>query len=220
MMRATLPQGPVLVQVPRAGYLVALVCQECREPMRCGFCGGPTRAQAGDPPRSRLFGASCEWCGRPQVDWECPICGSRRVRAPIVGAERTAEELGKAFPQTPVRQSIGGRRLAEVARQPRPSWWPRRAPSRRRRVATPALYCWTRRLLLLRQDLRAAEEALRRWLNVVALVRSGCGRRFRHRGGGKLRARAAGSGASGSGRFRRARARANEQPHSFHPRSR
>jgi primosomal protein N' (replication factor Y) (superfamily II helicase) len=28
-------------------------------------------------------------------------------------------------------------------------------------------------LLLLRQDLRAAEEALRRWLNVVALVRSG-----------------------------------------------
>ena len=40
MMRATLPQGPVLVQVPRAGYLVALVCQECREPARCGFCGG------------------------------------------------------------------------------------------------------------------------------------------------------------------------------------
>jgi primosomal protein N' (replication factor Y) len=28
-------------------------------------------------------------------------------------------------------------------------------------------------LLLLRQDLRAAEEALRRWLNVVALLRSG-----------------------------------------------
>ena len=28
-------------------------------------------------------------------------------------------------------------------------------------------------LLLLRPDLRAAEEALRRWLNVVALVRSG-----------------------------------------------
>jgi primosomal protein N' (replication factor Y) (superfamily II helicase) len=28
-------------------------------------------------------------------------------------------------------------------------------------------------LLLLRQDLRAAEEALRRWFNVVALVRSG-----------------------------------------------
>ena len=38
----------MLVQVPRAGYLVALVCQDCREPMRCGFCGGPTRAQAGE----------------------------------------------------------------------------------------------------------------------------------------------------------------------------
>ena len=172
MMRAALPQGPVLVQVPRAGYLVALVCQECREPMRCGFCGGPTRAQAGDSPEVATVRTSCEWCGRPQIDWECPICGSRRVRAPIVGAERTAEELGKAFPQTPVRKSIGGKRLAEVN------------DSSAIVVATPGAeppaeggysgaVLLDTTLLLLRQDLRAAEEALRRWLNVVALVRSG-----------------------------------------------
>ena len=172
MMRAALPQGPVLVQVPRAGYLVALVCQECREPMRCGFCGGPTRAQAGDSPEVATVRTSCEWCGRPQIDWECPICGTRRVRAPIVGAERTAEELGKAFPQTPVRKSIGGKRLAEVN------------DSSAIVVATPGAeppaeggysgaVLLDTTLLLLRQDLRAAEEALRRWLNVVALVRSG-----------------------------------------------
>jgi primosomal protein N' (replication factor Y) len=172
LMRATLPQGPVLVQVPRAGYLVALVCQDCREPMRCGFCGGPTRMQAGGRAEVATVRASCTWCGRPQVDWECPICGSRRVRAPVVGAERTAEELGKAFPQTPVRQSIGGHRIAAVE------------DTSAIVVATPGAeppavggyagaVLLDTSLLLLRQDLRAAEEALRRWFNVVALVRSG-----------------------------------------------
>jgi primosomal protein N' (replication factor Y) (superfamily II helicase) len=172
MMRATLPQGPVLVQVPRAGYLVALVCQECREPMRCKFCGGPTSGQAGGSAEVATARVSCTWCGRPQVEWECPICGSRRVRAPIVGAERTAEELGKAFPHTPVRHSIGGRRLEVVA------------DGAAIVVATPGAeppaeggyagaVLLDTALLLLRRDLRAAEEALRRWLNVVALVRSG-----------------------------------------------
>ena len=111
MVRAALPQGPVLVQVPRAGYLVALVCQDCREPARCRFCAGPVRADASAT-------TSCDWCGRVQVGWECPICGSRRVRAPVVGAERTAEELGKAFPKTPVRRSLGGRTLRSVPDQP------------------------------------------------------------------------------------------------------
>ena len=172
MMRATLPQGPVLVQVPRAGYLMALVCQECREPMRCRFCRGPTRARAGDSPDVATVRVSCEWCGRPQVDWECPICSSRQVRAPIVGVERTAEELGKAFPHTPVRRSMGGKRLATVA------------DTSAIVVATPGAeppavegyagaVLLDTALLLLRQDLRAAEEALRRWFNVVALVRSG-----------------------------------------------
>jgi primosomal protein N' (replication factor Y) len=106
------------------------------------------------------------------VDWECPICGSRRVRAPVVGAERTAEELGKAFPRTPIRRSGGGRRLASVPDTPAIV------------VATPGAeplavggyagaVLLDTQLLLLRQDLRAAEEALRRWLNVVALVRTG-----------------------------------------------
>jgi primosomal protein N' (replication factor Y) len=171
MMRATLPQGPVLVQVPRAGYLVALVCQDCREPMRCEFCRGPTKAQAGIAEVATVR-VSCAWCGRPQIDWTCPICASRRVRAPIVGAERTAEELGKAFPQTPVRHSSGGKRVTDVADH---SAIVVATPG----AEPPALGGYAGAvlldtpLLLLRQDLRAAEEALRRWLNVVALVRSG-----------------------------------------------
>ncbi len=172
LMRASLPQGPVLVQVPRGGYLAALVCQGCREPARCRFCGGPTRIPSSGVGEAEVAGVNCAWCGRPQLDWACPICGSRRVRAPIVGAERTAEELGKAFPQTPVRQSVGGHRTATVT------------DASTIVVATPGAepqavggyagaVLLDTSLLLLRQDLRAAEEALRRWLNVVALVRSG-----------------------------------------------
>ena len=166
-MRAALPQGPVLVQVPRAGYRLALVCAGCREPVRCRFCAGPTRI---DDPASAL--PVCTWCGRRQVDWACPICESRSVRAPLVGAERTAEELGRAFPQTPVRTSVGGRTLTGVPDVPSiVVATPGAEPPAEGGYAGAVLLDTT--TLLLRPDLRAAEEALRRWLNAVALVRSG-----------------------------------------------
>jgi primosomal protein N' (replication factor Y) (superfamily II helicase) len=166
-VRAALPQGAVLVQVPRSGYRLALVCGDCREPVRCRFCSGPTRLDGPGPAPP-----VCTWCGRLQVDWACPICESRAVRAPAVGAERTAEELGRAFPQTPVRASVGGRTLACVPDTPSivvatPGAEP---PAERGYAAAVLLDTAT---LLLRPDLRAAEEALRRWLNAVALVRSG-----------------------------------------------
>jgi len=172
LIRAALPQGPVLVQVPRSGYLVALVCQGCREPARCRFCAGPTRVP--EPSHAGAGGAvpSCSWCGRPQADWECPICGYRRTRAPVVGSARTAEELGKAFPGTPVLQSAGGAAAATV---PDASAivvaTPGAEPSAAGGYAAAVLLDTP--LLLLRPDLRAAEEALRRWLNAVALVRGG-----------------------------------------------
>lgn len=37
-LRTGLETGPVLVQVPRRGYLPALACQNCRAPARCGHC--------------------------------------------------------------------------------------------------------------------------------------------------------------------------------------
>ena len=102
MVRAALPQGPVLVQVPRAGL-----------PGGAGLPGLPRagplpvlrRARSG--PTARAPRAAPGAAGS-QVDWECPICGWRRVRAPVVGAERTAEELGKAFPQD-ARPPVGRR---------------------------------------------------------------------------------------------------------------
>jgi primosomal protein N' (replication factor Y) len=157
---------PVLVQVPRAGYVPALGCAQDRTPARCATCSGPLAA-----PAARSV-PSCRWCGRPAADWTCPVCGGRRLRAAVVGSQRTAEELGRAFPGRPVRTSAAGRVLAEVPAEPAVV------------VATPGaeplcpggygavllLDGWA---LLSRPDLRAAEEALRRWANAAALVRAG-----------------------------------------------
>lgn len=157
---------PVLVQVPRRGYVPSLACMRDRTPARCPVCSGPLAAVSG-----RAM-ATCRWCGRPAGDWTCPACGGRRLRAVVVGAGRTAEELGRAFPGVPVRTSGGERVLASI--DPRPALV----------VATPGaepvaeggygaallLDGWA---LLSRADLRAAEEALRRWMNAAALVRPG-----------------------------------------------
>jgi primosomal protein N' (replication factor Y) len=167
-VRTGLAQGPVLVQVPRAGYVVSLSCQTCREPVRCPHCRGRLRtdvsAGSGDPV------TTCTWCGRTVLAWSCPHCGATRWRSTRVGSERTAEELGKAFPGTAVRQSSTGKVLAEVDSEPCLV------------VATPgaepvaeggyaAALLLDAGVLLNRPDLRAAEEALRRWLLATALVR-------------------------------------------------
>lgn len=165
--RESLEAGrPVLVQVPRGGYVPSLACARDRTPARCAICAGPLGALSG---RSA---AACRWCGRPAEAWTCPECGGRALRAVVVGAGRTAEELGRAFPGYPVRTSGGDRVLADVA------------PEAAVVVATPGaepvcpggygaallLDGWA---LLSRPDLRAAEEALRRWANAAALVRPG-----------------------------------------------
>jgi primosomal protein N' (replication factor Y) len=161
-----LRRGPVLVQVPRAGYLPALACQRCRHPARCERCLGPLSiGRSGQPPR-------CGWCGRPAPGWTCPHCGGIRLRAPVVGSTRTAEELGRAFPGLPVRTSATETGLARVPGTPAlvistPGAEPVAAGGY---AAALILDTW---ITLSRLDLRTAEEALRRWLNAAALVRAG-----------------------------------------------
>jgi primosomal protein N' (replication factor Y) len=70
--RDALRRGPVLVQVPRRGYIPRLSCERCREPAHCGACSGPLEMPGGD----RV--ARCAWCGRPEAAWRCPRCGSPR----------------------------------------------------------------------------------------------------------------------------------------------
>jgi primosomal protein N' (replication factor Y) len=163
-IRTGLEQGPVLVQTPRHGYASSLACDRCRTPARCRTCQGPLHLPAPQQP------PTCRWCGTPEPQWACPECGNRGLRAPVLGERRTAEELGRSFPQVPVRSSGGDRVLAEV--DPKPAVV----------VATPGaepvapggyacvvlLDTW---LMLARPDLRTAEESLRRWFGAAALAR-------------------------------------------------
>ncbi len=169
VIRDALVTGPVLVQTPRAGYATRLSCDSCRTPAACAHCHGPLRIVAAHTP------PSCTWCGTEAAGWRCPECGGRGLRAPVLGDRRTAEELGRAFPSVPVQSSAGDRVLAEVACRPAIV------------VATPGAEPWVPGgyaavvlldtwLLLARSDLRADEEALRRWMNAAALVGPGPGK--------------------------------------------
>ncbi|OBA81375.1 primosome assembly protein PriA [Mycobacterium sp. 1164966.3] len=164
--RSALDAGaPVLVQVPRRGYVPSLACGRCRTIARCRHCTGPLSLQDRGAP-----GTACRWCGRVDPTLKCTRCGSDSVRAVVVGARRTAEELGRAFPGTPVVTSAGEAVVSEVPARPAvvvatPGAEPRAAGGY---GSALLLDTWA---LLGRQDLRAAEEALWRWMTAAALVR-------------------------------------------------
>ncbi|MGZ5414725.1 MAG: primosomal protein N' [Aeromicrobium sp.] len=158
--------GPVLIQVPRRGYRAVLACQDCRSRAECALCHGPlAQTSATTPP-------VCGWCGTSVESWECTHCHGHTLRAPVVGALRTAEEIGKAFAGIPVITSGGSSVLDTV-------------PAERSIVlATPGaeprveggydvvvlLDTW---LMLGRQELRVEEEAHRRWFNALAMAGRG-----------------------------------------------
>jgi primosomal protein N' (replication factor Y) len=160
--RAALQAGPVLVQVPRRGYLSAVACERCHALARCA-CGGPAELPGPGMP------LRCGWCGSA-IGRGCRRCGHPGLRAVMTGARRTAEELGRALGPAPVRTSGGSAVLDEVGPEPAVV------------VATPGaepaaqggysaailLDGWA---MLSLPSLRAADEALRRWMNAAALVR-------------------------------------------------
>ncbi|MEV6769061.1 primosomal protein N' [Nocardia sp. NPDC051030] len=185
--RALAAGESVLVQVPRRGYIPALSCAKCRTPARCRHCNGPlalpenssgarmTDSTGGFRSVSArgtetAHSPACRWCGIVEAAFRCGACGSRALRAVVIGAQRTAEELGRAFPGVPVRGSGGASILDTVPEGPQVVVATIGAEPR-----VPGGYSvgllldgWA---LLGRADLRAAEDALRRWLSAAALVR-------------------------------------------------
>jgi primosomal protein N' (replication factor Y) len=156
---------PVLVQVPRRGYVPALACGQCRVPARCRRCAGPLALLVANQ-------AACRWCGVPEAQYRCPACGSTRLRAVVIGARRTAEELGRAFPGVPLYTSGGRTSGTEKVLADIP-------PGPALVVTTPgaepvarygAALLLDAAALLARPTLRAAEEALRRWMTAAAMV--------------------------------------------------
>ena len=163
--REALKSGPVLVQVARKGYAPVLACQRCRTPARCRACDGPLALSFAHAV------PVCTWCGRQAHDWRCAECGFTRVRLSTVGASRTAEELGRSFPQVPVISSSDRTVRATVGAEPALV------------VATPgaepvasggyaAALLLDGNQMLARPWLRAEEQTLRRWFNAAALVRA------------------------------------------------
>jgi len=158
-----LRSGPVLVQVPRRGYVPALACQDCRAPATC-TCGGPlAMAGQGTAPQ-------CTWCGSLAAGWQCRSCRSKRIRAVRIGVERTAEEFGRAFPGARVVWSAGGSLRRTVGDEPAlvvatfgsepivPSGY-------------AAVVILDARQTLTRPGLRVIEDAAHRWFWAASLAR-------------------------------------------------
>lgn len=164
--RAALATGPVLVQVARPGYAPVLVCAQCRTPARCPHCTGPLRARRpGGVPE-------CGWCGRGAPLWACPQCAGTSLRMASSGSERTADELGRAFPHTRVILADGDHPVARVDARPALVVATRGAePQADGGYRTIILLDGDR--MLLAEQLRIGESCLRWWSNAAALAAPG-----------------------------------------------
>lgn len=163
-LRGALDRGePALVQVPRKGYVPTLACGSCRAPARCRQCNGPLGLPAG----TDVGVPTCRWCGAPDARHRCGECGSVKLRAVVLGADRTAEELGRAFPGVRVITSGGNRVLDTVPQGKALVVATPGAEPRATYGAGVLLDTWA---LLGRQDLRATEDTLAKWAAVATLV--------------------------------------------------
>ncbi|WP_026461074.1 hypothetical protein [Schaalia suimastitidis] len=163
-IKAGLAHGPVLVHVPFAGYVGALVCQRCRQGVRCPHCTGPLTLTSASC-------AVCTWCARSADAWRCPQCHSSQWVHIRVGSQRTGEELGKAFPGVPLSVSSASHEITRTI-DARP----------RLVVATPgaepqatdgyaAVVILDAPAIAGRSELWAPEEAVRRWAHALSLAR-------------------------------------------------
>lgn len=113
--REGLQHGPVLVQVARSGFVPAVLCERCRSRQQCPSCHGPLAL----PPHHGQSGTlRCRWCGLHHRRHRCAECGHTGFRAGTRGADRTAQELGRAFPNTAVISSTSDHPVTEVGQAP------------------------------------------------------------------------------------------------------
>ena len=164
--REALAHGPVLVQVSRPGYAPVLVCDGCRRAARCAHCAGPLQAER----RGAI--PTCRWCGRVATGWRCPHCEQTQFRLASAGSVRTADELGRAFPDTRVIIADGTHPVLEVDSRP--------ALVIATRGAEPFAAGGYRAVVLLDGDrmlmsdaLRIGESCLRWWSDAAALAAPG-----------------------------------------------
>ena len=110
MVSEALKTGPVLVQVARPGFTPQVVCKACRTPHRCKSCKS---ILSGDRQRNPI----CNLCGLNAGPLICSSCGGRELSWSGTGSERTAEELGKAFPGVTVIVADAKNRQLEIPKK-------------------------------------------------------------------------------------------------------
>ena len=167
MIRQGLRSGPVLIQVAAAGYWPTVVCRRCDERARCSRCSGPLSMDGSGA-------LTCGWCGRKPDSWRCPRCSGRELRATRVGSSRTAEEIARTLPDTSVLESSAAHRISRTLSK-RPSVVV--ATSGAEPDVDGGYACAVildAAALAGRAELWAPEEAGRRWLNALSLVRPAC----------------------------------------------
>lgn len=162
-IREALRHGPVLVHVPQSGYVPRVACHRCRELARCSTC----RGQLSVTKEQRII---CSWCDREVAGWSCPHCSANQLRALRIGSDLTGEHLGRVFPGIPLVMSTALHDVSETLdRRPRLI------------VATPGrepqvdggyelVVIVDAHAIAERPELWAQEEALRRWMNALALL--------------------------------------------------
>lgn len=173
-VRAALPLGPVVLCVRRTGYVPALSCRRCREQAICLQCGTGLQCSVSDAPAGVRLAGRCPRHG-PQPGWSCPACGGTVLRAAAVGAARTLEEVGRAFPGARIIGSWAGSKVDTIVGM--------QAGGACLVVATsgcvpdPGPLGYQLAVILdgaaalSRPGLRTGEEVLAQWLTLASLVR-------------------------------------------------
>lgn len=162
--KRALEHGPVLVQVARTGFMPALRCERCRTSARCQACTGPLAL------KDSREAPSCGWCGQSAAGWSCTECGFMRLRAASIGADRTVEELGRAFPNVNVVAATGAKPIYQVPDVPALIVaTPGAEPIAENGYAAVLLLDGDR--MLSREALRTGEEVLNRWMGAAQLAR-------------------------------------------------
>lgn len=158
--------SPVLVQVASPGFAPAVICGTCHERASCIHCGGPLSiTRDGAIPQ-------CRWCQAMASAWSCRSCTGVQWRPIGYGAERTAAEIGRAFPGVPIIVADSAAGIEFVSSKP--------AIVIATAGAEPVAEGGYGVVLLLdgerrryRTTLRAHEEAVRVWANAAGLARPG-----------------------------------------------
>lgn len=96
IVREGLTRGAVLIVVPQAGYIPRLICANCNSLARCSSCNGRLEI----PAVHRA--PTCTRCGAVQPNFRCMQCQGQRLKSSQIGSERTALEIGRAFPGVPI----------------------------------------------------------------------------------------------------------------------